>query len=180
MNRTYVSRSLAAAVTLALLLLAAGALSAAFADPVAGQSATPDGRTLAIESRSTPIGNTGCEKNATDPHRAASTNFRDMKGFGEIRGPGKKRYCLAKKDTLFVRTTLWIKGDNGDTTWNVADIGRNSCTTCARTAVGATSPCNNNNSNRYYTSVYVYIKNNGNVVTDRGFSNTVTRDCGPG
>lgn len=180
MNRVYVNRSLAAVVVLGLLLLAAGALSAAFADRAAGQSATPDGRALVVEPRATSIGKTGCYKNATDPHKAVKTPGNPMKGFGEIRGPGKQRYCPQKKDRLFIETTLWIKGNNGDRTWNVADRSTNGCTTCARTAIGATSPCRNNNSNLYYTEAYVYIKNNGNETADRGYSDVVTRNCGPG
>lgn len=184
---------------LALVLLAVGALSATFADRVAGQSApteasaTPEAEAppvssaapQAVSSVSAPsdgggleplatgIGNTGCQKNAGNPHIAQRPyDPRRAKGFGGI------IRCDAKKDYLWARVDLYKKGNNGDTTWSLADQSFTDCYTCYSTNIGAVRRCGNRKDNLFQTTVNVYVKNNGNNTDGYGESRVVTLDCG--
>lgn len=163
-------------VSLAAVLLAVGALSVTSADRVAGQSTTPEASATSedftVAPLSTPINNTGCEKNANNPHIAVQDPVpRRAKGFGEIN-------CNSKKDELYVRTVLWKKGNDGDTTWSVADFDVRSCTTCLHTGIAAEKACGNRNSNLFQTVAKVAVYNNGNTYPDTGESQVVTLNCG--
>jgi hypothetical protein len=174
-------------VTLAAGLLAVGALSVTFADRVAGQSASPPASATSVSSASppasatsedftilsTPIEGSGCDKNANNPHIATSDGPRRAKGFGEI-----VKYCNTRKDHLWVRTQLWKKGNNGDTTWANVDEDFRECFTCWHTGIGAEKNCANRNDNLFQTVARVGVYHNGQVYADTGESRIVTLNCG--
>ena len=124
-------------------------------------------------SSKTEIDNTGCYKNASNPHIARKPpDPRRAKGFGEIVN------CNEEKDRLYVHTTLWKKGNNGDTTWAAVDGKSRSCTTCYHTGIGAVRVCENTRDNLFQTTVWAEVTNNGNVNNEIGYSRIVTLNCG--
>ncbi len=179
MHRTHVTL-----VTLAAVMLAVGALSATLAGRAAGQSAPSEtssppaaSASLApgdytVEPFSNPVGGTGCEVEANNPHIATSDGPYRAKGFGKIFG------CNEKKDYLWVKTTLWKKGNNGDTSWSVADRKSRDCRTCFTTGIGAERACANRQDNNFQTTTDVFVQHNGNSTDDGGRSRIVTLNCG--
>jgi hypothetical protein len=184
-----VHRSYVTLVALATVLLVVGALSTTFAGRATGQSTPgeacapaqdqdlPVGTVVpaecfedTVQTASSPINNTGCQKNSGNPHIATSMTPDAVKTVGGVIS------CNSRKDRLHSQSRLWKKISSGN--YLLVDTGQSDCTTCYRSVANAHRTCSNNNRNTYAANAYVEVHNNGNRHEGLGESQVVTLNCG--
>ena len=201
MHRTHVTL-----VTLAAVLLAAGALSATFAGWAAGQSASaqasaPAGVTASAGASACAEGSTPAldqplpvgtcipaedVESAVQPLSTAIGNTNCEKNAGNPHIATSMTPDAAKTVGGVIRCStkkdyLYAQArlykKEGD--WYVLkDTGQGDCNDCYRKMLPAYRSCWNNNSNKFWADAYVKVRNNGNVTEDVGQSQRVTLNCG--
>jgi hypothetical protein len=123
-----------------------------------------------VQTASSPINNTGCQKNSGNPHIATSMTPDAVKTVGGVIS------CTSRKDRLHSQSRLWKKISSGN--YLLVDTGQSDCTTCYRSVSNAHRTCSNNN-NTYAANAYVEVHNNGNRHEGLAESQVVTGlNCG--